>query len=153
VASGPLILEFGSRSGSWFALCLFGTLLGVLGWGVAREIRVRSDRGGGIIARGLGLALFLVPLSLIYVSSLNGFYEAEVEGAVLRLRYLIPAVSSEIPLAEITDVRRTAWQRGKWRLVVDTDSGSTYESATSDREPVAESLARLRDAWKLQLRN
>jgi hypothetical protein len=38
-----MVLEFGSRSGSWFALCLFIAMFGGLGWGIAREFRRRSQ--------------------------------------------------------------------------------------------------------------
>jgi hypothetical protein len=51
-----VVLQFGSRSGSWFALGLFAAMFGTLGWGVAREIRLRSSRDSGI-ARVLGLAV------------------------------------------------------------------------------------------------
>jgi hypothetical protein len=35
------VLQFGSRSGSWFALIFFAMMFGALGWAFAREIRVR----------------------------------------------------------------------------------------------------------------
>jgi hypothetical protein len=125
-------------------LCLFTALLGILGWGVAREIGRRAH-GSRALARALGLVLFIGPLLLVYVSSLGGFYRAEVDGSVVRLRYLLPAVTSEIPLAQITRVSEIPWYRGRWRLVVETASGSTYESASWHRQPIAESFARLQE--------
>jgi hypothetical protein len=134
------MLEFGSRSGSWFALCLFTTIFAILGWGVAREIRLRSGRR--TFGRTLGLALFLGPVLLIYASALGGFYEAEVDGPILRLHYLFPADTTEIPLSEAS-ARARPWTRGRWRLVVTAGSGAEYESATWHRASIDESLARL----------
>ena len=138
----PLILEFGSRSGSWFALCLFTTIFAILGWGIAREVRRRSDGARLMSRRVLGLALFLGPVVLIYASSLGGFYEAEVDGPILRLHYLFPASTVETPLSDVS-ARARPWARGRWRLVVATPSGAEYESATWHRASIEESLARL----------
>jgi hypothetical protein len=140
--AGPLILEFGSRSGSWFALSLFTMIFAILGWGVAREVRRRSYGAARIAGRVLGLALFLGPVLLVYVSSLGGFYEAEVDGPTLRLHYLFPGDVSEIPLSDVS-ARARPWARGRWRLVVTTEAGVEYESATWHRASIEESLARL----------
>src|SRR5260221_11341511 len=96
----PLILEFGSRSGSWFALCLFTMIFAILGWGIAREVRRRSDGARLMSGRVLGLALFLGPVGLIYASSPGGFYEAEVDGPTLPLPELLPAAPLETPLSD-----------------------------------------------------
>jgi hypothetical protein len=137
--------EFGSRSGSWFALCLFAALFGVLGWGVSREIRRRS-RTTPRLAHSLGFLLFLGPMWLVYASSLGGFYEAEVDGTVLRLRYLLPAVRSEIPLTEVRAIEPVPWYRGRWRLQVVATSERRYESATWQRTTISESAVQLRQA-------
>lgn len=141
----PMMLEFGSRTGSWFALCLFVAVFGTLGLGVNREIQRRSRTISTWVARGLGFLLFLAPVSLIYVSSIGGFYEAQVDRHLLRLRYLLGS-TSEVPLAQISDVRAVPWYRGRWRLQVLESSGRRYESATWDRESVATSTAQLRNA-------
>jgi hypothetical protein len=132
--------EFGSRSGSWLALCLFAALFGVLGWGVSRELRQRAGATG--VARGVGLLLFLGPVVLVYASSLSGFYEAEVDGTMLRLRYLLPC-HTEIPLVEVSAVEPIPWYRGRWRLQVVARSGQRHESATWHRTAVFASAARL----------
>ena len=141
-----LTFEFGSRSGSWFALGLFAALFGALGWGVTREIRLRSITTSQRLARLIGFVLFVGPLFLVYASSLSGFYEAEIEGEVFRMRYLLPMVASEIPLADVASVEPIPWYRGRWRLEVVTSSGSRYESATWHREPVSESSVQIKQA-------
>jgi hypothetical protein len=140
-----MMLEFGSRTGSWFALGLFGAVFGALGLGVNRETQRRSPSISAWVARGLGLLLFLGPVSLIYVTSLGGFYEAQVDRQLLRLRYLAGS-TLEVPLAQISEVRAVPWYRGRWRLQVLESSGRRYESATWDRESVATSTARLKNA-------
>jgi hypothetical protein len=141
-SENPLIWEFGSQSGTWFALCFFAVLFGVLGWSVSREIRRRAP-GATRSAYGIGVVLSLGPMLLLYASSLGGFYVAEVEGPVLRLRYLLPAARLEIPLTDIAAVESIPWYRGRWRLEVAV-SGKRYESATSRRHAVSESAEGLK---------
>ena len=140
--NGGMILEFGSRSGSWFALGLFSAMFGALGWGMAREPRVASaiePKG----ARVLGLAMFLGPVTMIYVSSLSGFYDAQVDGEMLRLHYFVPGVVREIPLSEVVTARPIPAIRGRQRLEITDRSGRRYESATWYRDSIAKSAARL----------
>jgi len=140
-----LVLHFGSRSGSWFALGLFMAMFGTLGWRVAREIRLRSKTSSGM-ARALGLALLVGPVVMVYASSLSGFYEAQVEGGTLRLRYLFPHVVAEIALADVVMARSIPAIRGRQRLEIIVRSGRRYESATWYRDSIAQSVARLREA-------
>jgi hypothetical protein len=139
-------LPFGNRAASWIALGLFAVLFGGLGWAVTREILRRSSTASRGLARFVGLVLFAVPVFLLYVSSLNGFYEAEVEGRVLRMRYLLPALVSELPLSEVASARPVPWYRGRWRLEIVDTSGKRYTSATANRESVSESEALIRQA-------
>jgi hypothetical protein len=141
-----LTLEFGSRSGSWLAFCYFAAVFGLLGWALTREIRRRSSETRPRLARAIGLLFFIGPLSLICASSLGGFYEADVDRNMVRLHFLVPGVGAEVPATEIAAVRTTPAYRGQWRLQIETASGSRYESATSHRDVVSESAARLKQA-------
>ena len=143
----PAILEFGSRAGSWFALGLFAAVFGILGLVLNRQVQRRSPALSRWVARWFGLVLFLGPLSLIYATSLGGFYEAEVAGRLLRLHYLF-GTTSEVPFDRILEIKAAPWYRGRWRLQVLDSSGSRYESATWNRESVAHSTAVLRRALK-----
>lgn len=138
-----MVLEFGSRSGSWFALGLFSAMFGTLGWGLAREVRWRSKTDSGV-TRVLGLAMFIGPVALVYTSSLSGFYEAQVDGEILRLRYLFPRVVAEMPLAEVATLRAIPAIKGRQRLEITLRTGRRYESATWYRDAIAQSAARLR---------
>jgi hypothetical protein len=136
------VLLFGSRSGAWFALLVFGGIFGVLGAVVARAIRQRAPAVAPSIRCGLGLAFFLGPLALIWATSLNGFYELEMRGSTLTVHYLI-GPSREIHLAHVNYVRARPWYRGRWRLVVE-EGGREIESATSNRTAVDDAVDRIR---------
>lgn len=140
-----MVLVFGSRSGSWFALCLFAAIFAVLGWGIAREIRRRSQGRHQMLGIVIGFAVFAAPVTAIYASSLSGFYEAVAVGRALRLQYLPPGIVSEIALDSISDVRAVPAYKLSWRLIVTTSSGERFESATSGRASVIESMSRLND--------
>jgi hypothetical protein len=133
-----LILEFGSRGGSWFALAFFSLIFGALGWAVAREVRRRSRGEQLTLARVLGAALFLGPVVLVYAGMLSGFYDAEVNGATIRLRYLFPGIASEVPAAQAS-ARIAPAYRDRVRLVVSAGDRN-YQSTPWPRDRVSESL-------------
>jgi hypothetical protein len=138
-------IELGSRSGSLFALVLFGTMFAVLGWVTVRELAARSPGPGGRKgAAAAGLLLFAGPVLLVYVTSLGGFYEATTDGGILRLVYLWPVVHADVPFAQVRQVEAVPAFRFRWRLRVDTTSGDRFQSATSRRSQVEAAAARLR---------
>jgi hypothetical protein len=136
----PAVLEFGSRSGSWFALGIFTLMFGILGFAVAREVRLRSRGTRTGLGRLLGLFLFGLPVVSIYVTMIGGFYEAEIDGNTIRLRYLLPTVVTRLPGAAASARIQPAY-RDRVRLVIATPDAS-YESTPWPRQRVAEALAR-----------
>ena len=139
-----MVLEFGSRSGSVFALALFGTVFVIIGVGVAIEARRRAV--SLTAAYGLGLFLFAGPIALIYGTSLNGFYEAAIaDDGLVHLHYLLGYVD-HVPLSSITSVEPRPWYKGRWRLHITDASGATYESATWHRVEVRDAATRLNAA-------
>jgi hypothetical protein len=140
---GTVYLEFGSRSGSFFALALFGTVFGLVGVAAAFGLRQRFREVEPWQAILVGLALFVLPVGLIYSTSLAGFYEAEVRNGQLSLRYLLPQVVTVFPLAEVSEVSAAPAFRGRWRLHIVTVEGHRYESATWYRGPVTDAAIRL----------
>lgn len=137
-----LVLFFGSRSGSTCALALFGSLFAMLGAGVSRDWRRRGGAVGP--ATLLGLTLGLGPVALVYVSSLNGFYEARLSDSAVDLGYLAPLVVSRVPWAEVADAEARPAFRGRWRLHVRLTSSDHLISATSDRAVVEAAARELR---------
>lgn len=136
-----MVLEFGSRSGSWFALVLFSLIVGVLAWGIAREVRIRSAGQLTTVGRALGLAMFLGLLSLVYGSMVSGFYEAEVNETSIRLRYLWPGLETELSRSGIS-ARMAPAYRDRVRLVL-SDTTGDHASTPWPRARVAASLATL----------
>jgi hypothetical protein len=136
------VLEFGNRPASWVALAVFSAIFCMLANAAWRKIRKRVPERRRT-ATVVGNLIFIVPVTLIYASSLNGFYEAEVRDDRLMLRYLFPA-ESEIPIADIEMVRAAPAFKGRWRLHLVVVNGVRYESATADRDVVNEAAERLR---------
>lgn len=137
------VLEFGSRSGSWFALIFFSLMFGALGWAFAREIRVRTQGRRTPLGRTIGVLVFAGPVSFIYLSMLSGFYELEFHGKSLRLQYLLPGVVAETPLPH-SSVKIIPVYKGRVRLVLSTDYG-VFESTPWYRDRVNESLRRFNE--------
>jgi hypothetical protein len=137
VVNAPVVFMFGSRSGSVFALVLFGSLFAALGWSIARAIVQKG--GSPRMARLAGGLLFLVPLAFVYMSSLSGFYEAEIGDGRVVLRYLHPW-SASYALNERAAIDTRPAFRSRWRLHINV-LGRAYESATSSRIAVDRAAA------------
>ena len=148
-SGGDIMLVFGSRGGSYLALALFGVLFAFLGWGCAHEIGQRNPRLRRWKAAVPGLLLFLCPMALIYWSSLDGFYEAYVQGEELRLLYLLPGFEDAMPLSEVSGVEAEPAFKTRWRLHITRSTGKRYESATWQRDAVRRSMERLRARMKV----
>lgn len=141
-AGAPVVIQFGSRAGAYTALALFSTMFGMVACSVwfAMRQRVPAARRARAIVSGL---LFLVPLTLVYWTSIGGFREAEVRDGRLILRYLYPW-GTQIPLRDVATVRARWAFKMSWRLHVTTTDGTHYESATTNRDTVEAAAARLR---------
>lgn len=137
-------LEFGSRLGSWLALAFFILIFLMLAVACWREMRRRAPRQRQA-ARAVAGVIFIVPVALIYASSLNGFYEAEIRSDRLILRYLFPT-EYEVPLGDVATVRASPAFKRRWRLYLVTANGVRYESATADRDVVSAAVERLRQS-------
>jgi hypothetical protein len=145
-----LSFELGSRSGSWFTVALFGTMLAAFGFAISRAIRQVGGPGWRVAAIGTGWLFFLAPLWLVWFTSLGGFYEAELAGGRLRLRYL-SGLTSEMAAADVSSIRAMPAFKGRWRLRIVDRGGREFESATWHREPVddaATSLSRVLNLTK-----
>jgi hypothetical protein len=139
----PVLFEFGSRSGSYFALALFGMIFIALGAVTAVSIRQRYP--GVSIWRSVlpGATLAIGPIALIYISSLGGFYEAEVRGNDIRLQYLLMSVET-LPAAQIRSVDAEPAFKTRWRLHLRLSTGEEYESATWGRADVISASEQIR---------
>jgi hypothetical protein len=129
-----VVFRFGSESGSYAALLLFTTMFAALGMVCARALR-RRGRVGPRTAALAGAALFIVPVALVYGSSLNGFYRATLSGDEIVLRYL-PGWNEHAACRDLSNVEAIPAFKGRWRLRILLASGGTRVSATSGRDQV-----------------
>jgi hypothetical protein len=138
----PVVLQFGSRAGTYLALALFCSVFLVLSIAIAGGA-ARAARLGRRAPRLLGSLVFGALTATLYYSSLSGFYEAELLGDRLVLSYLHPA-TVELLLDEISSVRTAPAFKGTWRLYVTNTQGVEYASATARREVVETAALKLR---------
>lgn len=131
--------QFGSVSGSYVGLAFFAAVFGLVGFAATRAWRRADDpqgRRGGAAAPIAIFSLYVGLLALVYATTLNGFYTAEIQQGALRLGYLPPWPATTIPLHSVVGASRAPAFKNRWRLRVETASGEIYESATSDRDVV-----------------
>jgi hypothetical protein len=139
------VLLVGSRSGAMLALCFFALVFGGLTWVLARRMRMRGLSSQ--VTRWVSISAFAVPMMLIYVSSMRGFYEAEARGSGVSLTGLFPTIRTYVDRASVARVDATPWQRGTWRVHIVLATGEDRVSAQTSKE-VATAAA---DALRVQL--
>jgi hypothetical protein len=113
-------------------------VLGGVAWAIARAMlnRGRSPQ----VALWTSLAVFSVPMALVYASSLNGFYEAESRASGVTLTYLLPSLRTYLDRAAVTRVDARPAYRGTWRVHIVLTSGEDRISAQTSKT-VATSVA------------
>jgi hypothetical protein len=143
------LVPVGSRSGSLFALLIFAAIFSVLGFLVARRLR-RALQGHAprLVAPALaGWLMFLTPVVLLYLSSLDGFYDMYTMNDGVRLAYFAPAITSDVRWADVRRIEAVPQYRGTWRLRIVTDTG-TFESAAARRDIVERARTQLQNSHR-----
>ncbi|HNY67030.1 MAG TPA: hypothetical protein PKM41_16505 [Deltaproteobacteria bacterium] len=138
--SPDLMIVVGSRSGALFALLFFGSLFGMLGWTLVREALRRGVSPAG--ARLLGVLSSVLPVLLIWFTSLSGFYGLTVSRDRVTLSYLAPFLTKTLPSSQVRQAEALTAFKLRWRVHLVLASGEEHESALTDRE-TAELAARL----------
>jgi amino acid transporter len=142
--------EFGSISGSTFAVYFFAFIAAVIGFAAYRlSLHMFGSRLSPHTRKSLthlatamvGFLVFVVLFSAIYFSSLDGFYRAEMRGDQLVLHYILPERIIVLRLTDIGEVTRMPTFKGRWRLLVYGSTGQVYESANASYQDV-------RRAWR-----
>ena len=130
------IFGFGNRNESLFALALFGIILGILALGVSAVLRHPVIGAGRRASRAASVLVFGGTMALLYISSLSGFYEAQLKNNVLSLRYFVPLSRAAISWDHVISVQAVPAYKGLWRIRIRTKGGDVYESATWSRSAV-----------------
>lgn len=136
----PLTFEFGSRSGSWVAFWFFAAISVVLGLSIARALPAKAGT-----RRVIAMLVSCGLLAVFCASTLSGFHEAEVDGEILRLRYLLRGIRYELLMSDVTAVTPVPSYRGSWFLRIELP-GRRFNSATATRVVITESAERLKQA-------
>lgn len=132
-----------------------GVFLGIacgIGWGaseITHRLRRREalDLGRPVSRKPsliFGLLLGAAVFSLFYFTALSGFMELEYRQGQLTMRYILPARTVILPFIEVMNVQEVPEYKGRWRLVLTTDTSGSYESAQASRADVEQAAAWLR---------
>jgi hypothetical protein len=84
----------------------------------------------------IGTAIALAVFSTLYFTSLRGFSQLDLRNDELTIRYILPERTTIVPFTEVINVEEEPAYKGRWRLVLTTDSSVTYESALAFRTEV-----------------
>lgn len=123
------MFTFASRGGALVAIALVGVVGAAVGYPIWRAMR---RRGGRAAPRVVVSALPAVALiALLYVSSLNGFYEAKIESGQVNLTGLLPWQDETLPASSITGAVEEHRFKSSWRLRLATVRGDRLSANTS----------------------
>ena len=144
--------SFGDETG-WMigAGVFFGIACGI-GWAVsemthrllrreARGLGRPVSRKPGII---LGVLLGVTVFSVFSFTALSGFMQLNYQHGQLTMRYILPARTVVLPFIEVMNVQEVPEYKGRWRLVLITDTSGAYESAQASRADVQQAAEWLR---------
>ena len=136
--------SFGDPSGWSVACVLFLLWSGVVGAGIY-SISYRflnmgsldqeqrpSRRMSVLLGTVIGLGIF----SALYLTSLSGFSHLDLEGGQVTIHYILPERTTVLAFGDVINVQEEPAYKGRWRLVLSTETSRTYESALASRTEV-----------------
>ena len=136
--------SFGDPTGWTIACLLFVLWSGVVGLGVysisyrllsmgSLDQEQRPSRRTSIV---LGTVVGLAIFAAFYFTSLSGFSQLDLQDGQLTFRYILPARTMVVLFSEVLIVQEEPAYKGRWRLVLTTETNETYESALTSRTEV-----------------
>jgi hypothetical protein len=136
--------SFGDPTGWTIACIFFVAISSVIGggiYGVSYRLLCMGSLGEGqAVSRRFSLAmgfLFAVGIFIaVYLSTLSGFLTLELHDGQLTLRYILPERTVILPVIEVMTVQEEPAYKGRWRLILSTETSGTYESALAVRTEV-----------------
>jgi hypothetical protein len=138
--------ELASRSGllvgfSFFLLlsgCIAFAMYALMTWPSARRTELGLGTIRKSVAAPIALVIWIAIFSMIYFSSLDGFYSVTVGDNDIRIDYVVPPSSVPLRYSDIREVARRPAHRLQWRLVISMSSGATLESAAGSQRLITE---------------
>ena len=92
----------------------------------------------------LGTLVAFGIFSAIYFTSLSGFSQLVLHDGLLTFRYILPERTKVLPFSDVITVQEEPAFKGRWRLVLITETSGTYESALTPQADVHRARAFLR---------
>jgi hypothetical protein len=144
--------SFGDPIGWAIAFGFFGLFSVGIGWLVyalsRRLFSVESlehgPSAGWRISVALGSLLALGIFSAFYFTSLSGFSRLEFRHDQLTVRYILPERTVALPFIKVLSVQEEPAFKGRWRLVLITDTHEVYESMLASQTDVHQAAEVLR---------
>ena len=136
--------SFGDPMGWAIACGLFLSFSTAVGWGVYgisyRLLSMRSlDQGQRASRRPCvvlgGLAARMI-FAAFYLTSLSGFSQLDYRAGQLTIHYMLPERTVVLPFIEVMNVQEEPAFKGRWRLVLTTDTSGMYESVLASYDEV-----------------
>lgn len=148
----PISWSFGDPTGWAIGGGVFLMLSIGLGWAV-HGISYRLLTMGSLDRRDqvrrwpsamVGFLVALVIFSMLYATSLSGFLQLDYRNGQLTIHYRLPSRTVVLQFIEVMKVREESAFKGRWRLVLTTDTSGTYESALASQVDVHRAAEALR---------
>lgn len=140
----PLSWSFGDPTG-WAISCGFFLFISTaIGWAVY-SISYRLLNMGSLDLRDqvrrwpsvmFGALVALGIFAMVYATSLSGFSQLEYRDGQLTILYMLPERAVSLPFIEVMNVQEEPAFKGRWRLVLTTDTSGGYESALASHADV-----------------
>jgi hypothetical protein len=90
----------------------------------------RASRQTSVV---LGILVALPIFFALYFTSLSGFSQLDLRDGQLTFRYILPERTVVLPFSEVINVQEEPAYKGRWRLVLATETNGTYESVQASR--------------------
>ncbi len=84
----------------------------------------------------LSILLTLGIFSTFYFTSLSGFSRLDLRDSHLTIQYSLPERTVVLPFIEVLNVQEESAFKGRWRLVLITDTSGVYESTLASQADV-----------------
>lgn len=84
----------------------------------------------------LGALVALAVFFALYLSTLSGFSQLALRDDQLTVRYILPERDMVLSFSEVMNVQEEQAYKGRWRLVLTTETSGTYESPLASRTDV-----------------
>jgi hypothetical protein len=144
--------SFGDEAGWMIGAGVFCVIAFGIGWGFSEIVhRLRRREAlelGRPVSRKpsmiLGVLVGVAVFALFYFTALSGFMQLDYHREQLSMRYILPARTVVLPFIEVMNVQEVPEHKGRWRLVLTTDTSGTYESALSWQADVYQAAEWLR---------